>query len=65
MIIVAKLSFWINKPFLASVTEALKQYKQVTGCIQRLKTDITPDVMHCSHQDLVTLLYKEVTYIEP
>jgi len=63
IIIVAKLSFWINKPFLPSVTEALNQYKQ-KGYVQKLKTDITPDFMHSDHYDLVALLYRQVTHID-
>lgn len=43
--------------------EALDQYKQKLY-VQKLKNDITSDFMHCNHQDLVTLLYKQVTYIE-
>jgi hypothetical protein len=57
IVIIAKLSFWINKPFLPSVMEALDQYKQ-KGYVQKLKTDITPEFMHsASHHDLVTLLF--------
>ena len=62
LIIIAKLSFWINKPFLPSVTEALDQYKQ-KGYVQKLKT-ITHDFMHSGHQDFVTLLYWQVTHID-
>jgi len=61
--IIAKISFWINKPFLPSVTEALDQYKQ-NSYVQKLKTDITPDFIHSDHQDLVTLLYRQVTHID-
>src|SRR6266550_3287303 len=66
IIIIAKLSFWINKPFLPSVTEALDQYKQIEGYAQKLKTDITPDFMHSGHhwQDFVTLLSRQVTHID-
>ncbi len=60
IIIIAKLSFWINKSFLASIAEALEQYKQ-EGYIQKLRTDITPDFLCSGHQDLVTLLYRQVT----
>jgi len=63
IIIIAKLSFWINKPFLLSVTEALDQYKQ-KGYAQKLKTDIAPDFMHSGHQDFVTLLNRQVTHID-
>ncbi|KAF8637274.1 hypothetical protein AX14_010315, partial [Amanita brunnescens Koide BX004] len=63
IIIIAKLSFWINKPFLQSVTEALNQYKQ-KGYAQKLKTDISPDLMHSGNQDFVTLLSKQVTHIQ-
>ena len=59
IVIIAKLSFWINKPFLASVREALDQYKK-KGYIQKLKTNITPDFVQSGHQDLVTLLYQQV-----
>ena len=63
MIIIAKLSFWMDKPFLPSVTEALHQYKQ-TSYVQKLKTDITPAFLPSDHQDLVTLLYEQVTHID-
>ena len=63
IIIIAKLSFWINKPLLPSVTDALDQYKQ-KGYVQKLKTDITPDFMCCSDQDLVTLFYEQVTHLD-
>ena len=62
-IIIAKLSFWINKSFTSSVTEALDQYKQ-KGYFQKLKTDITPDIIHSYHQDLVSSLYGQVTHID-
>jgi hypothetical protein len=64
IIIIAKLSFWINKPFLPSVTEALDQYKQ-KGYVQKLKTDITPDFIHSGHHDFVALLHRQVpTHID-
>jgi len=63
IIIIAKLSFWINKPFLPSVEEALDQFKQ-KGYLQKLKTDITPDLIHSGHQDFTTLLYRQVTHID-
>ena len=63
IVIIAKLSFWINKPFLASVREALDQYKK-KGYVQKLKTDITPHFMQSDHEDFVTLLYSEVTHID-
>jgi hypothetical protein len=59
IIIIAKLSFWINKPFLPSVTKALDQYKQ-RGYVQQIKAAITPDFMH--DQDLVILLHGQVTH---
>jgi len=63
IIIIAKLSFWINKPFLSSVTEALDQYKQ-KGYVQKLKADITLDfTTHAGHQDFITLLYMQVTHM--
>ena len=63
IIIIAKLSFWINKPFLSSLTEALDQYKQ-KGYVQKLKTDMTPDFMHSGHHNVVTFLYMQVTHID-
>ena len=64
MIIIAKLSFWINKPFLPSVKEALNQYKE-KGHVQKLKTHITPEfIMHSGHQEFVTSLYMLVTHID-
>jgi hypothetical protein len=66
IIIIAKLSFWINQPLLQSVTEALDQYKQ-KGYVQKLKTAITPDFLHSGPQDAVTfvkLLYSQVIHID-
>jgi len=63
IIVIAKLSFWINKPFLPSVTQALYQYKQ-KGYAQKLKTEITADFLHSGYQDMVTLLYRQVTHID-
>ncbi len=48
---------------MPSVTEALDQYKQ-KGYAQKLKIDISPEFMQSGHQDLVTLLYKQVTHID-
>ena len=61
IIIIVKLSFWINKPFLPAVTESLDQYKE-KGYDQKLKINITPDLIHSDHEDLVTLLYRQVTH---
>ena len=63
IIVIAKLSFWINKPFLPSLIEALDQCMQ-KSYVQKVKTDITPDFVHSDYQDLVTLLYKQVTDID-
>ena len=63
IIIIAKLSFWINKPFLPSLIEALDQYME-KSYVQKLKKDITPDFVHSDHEDLVTLLYRQVTDID-
>ena len=63
IIIIAKLSFWNNASLQPSVAQALYQYMQ-KGYIQKLKTDITADLLHCGHQDLVTLLYRQVTHID-
>ena len=46
---------------MPSVTEAFDQYKQ-KGYVQKLKTDMTPDSMHCGHQDLATLLFSQVNH---
>ena len=43
--------------------EALDQYKK-NGYVQKLKTDITPDLMNCGHEDLVALLYSQVTHLD-
>jgi len=63
IVTIAKLSFWINKPFQLSVTEAFDEYKQ-KGYVQKLKTEITPEFMHSGHQDFVTSLYRQVTHID-
>jgi hypothetical protein len=59
-IIIAKLSFWIKRPFLQSVAEALHQYIQ-KGYAQKLKSDITPHLLNSVHwQGLPALLYRQV-----
>jgi hypothetical protein len=63
IIIIAKLSFWINKPFRSSVRKALDQYKQ-KGYVEKLKTDMTPDLIDSGDQDFATLLYRQVTHID-
>ena len=63
IIVIAKQSFWINKPFLLSVTEALDQYKQEVY-VQKLKTDITHDSLYSGHQDFITFLHWQVTHID-
>lgn len=63
IIIIAKISFWINKEFLSSVKEASDQYKE-KGYIQKLKTNITLDFIDSHHQDLVTSLYRLVKHID-
>ncbi len=60
IVIIAKLSFWINKGFLPSVTEALDQYRE-KGYVQKLKTNITSDSIFSVHQDIVTSLFRQVT----
>ena len=52
-----------QQTLLSAVTEALDQYKQ-NNYVQKLKTDITPDFMDSGHQDLITLLYRQVTHID-
>jgi len=63
IVTVAKLSFWIKKPFQQSLREALNQYRQ-RDYAQKLKTDITPDFIHSSYHDLVTLLYMQVPHVD-
>ena len=41
----------------------MDQYKQ-KGYLQKLETAITPDFINSDHQDLVTLLYNQVTHID-
>jgi hypothetical protein len=41
----------------------MDQYKQ-NGYLQKLKTDITPELMHSGHHDLATLLCRQVTHID-
>ena len=49
---------------MPSVTEALDQYEQ-KGYVQKLKTGIViPDFLHFGHNDVVTILYRQVTDID-
>jgi hypothetical protein len=43
--------------------EALDQYNQ-KGYIQKLKTDITSDLIQSTHQECVALLYMQVTHMD-
>ena len=42
--------------------EAIDQFKQ-KGYVQKLKANITPHLLQ-SHNNLVTLLYRQVTHID-
>jgi len=63
IIIIAKLSFWINKPYLPSLIEALDQYKE-KDYFQKLKTYITSDLVNSGGQDIVMSLYRQMTEID-
>jgi len=57
--IIAKLSFWIKRPYLQSIMEALKQFRK-HDYVQKLKTHITSESVQCGHEELAEFLYKQV-----
>jgi hypothetical protein len=66
MVIIAKLSFWINlnKPFMESIIEVVDQFKS-QDYAQNLKACITSEFMPSHNEDskLVSFLYKQITNI--
>ena len=62
MVIVTKLSFWIKKPFMQSIMDALDQLKQ-QGYTMKLKAQITPDTIPSGEKELLEFLYNKVTCI--
>jgi len=59
IIIIVKLSFWINKPFLQSLVEGFDQFK-TKEYLKNVKTGITPTSMPSGHGNLVPFLYKYI-----
>ncbi len=62
MIILCKLSFWINKPFKLSIIEALNQFKR-QGYEKKLKTSITSKSMPKDDDELLEFLYDLIKHI--
>lgn len=64
MIIIAKLSFWMNKPFMESIIEAFDQFKS-QDYVQNLKACITSESMPSDNEvsKLVSFLYKQIANI--
>ena len=60
--IIAKLSFWIRKPFKTSIMEALGQFKE-QGYVNKLKTQITFEVLPTGRGDLFCFLYDQIKNI--
>jgi len=60
IVIIAKLSFWINKPILESFMEALDQFKTRQDYMERIQTHITSESMPDNNEALVSFLYKLV-----
>ena len=58
MIIIARISFWIHKPFYDAFEEAVEQFKK-DGYIEKLKAHITLESMPStgSTKDLLEFLY--------
>jgi len=56
MIIICKLSFWINKPFKYSIIEALDQFKS-QGYEKKLKNSITSQSLPKDKEELLNFLY--------
>ena len=59
MNIIARQSFWIMKPFMESIMDALEQFK-THGYAEKLKTHITCDSIPPRHEDVVAFLYDQI-----
>jgi len=57
--IIAKLSFWIIKPFPESILEALDKFKS-GGYVEQLKARITHDAMNLYHMDQLQFLCDQI-----
>jgi len=62
MNIIAKLSFWIGKPFRESVMEAFEKFER-EGYVQKLKMAITLQAIDLSKEDLVVFMCQYVTHV--
>ena len=58
-IIIAKKSFWIKKPIVESIPEALDDFKK-DGSVEKLKTRINNKSLPSDPQHLITFLYDEI-----
>lgn len=61
MIIIARQSFWIVKPFNNSVVDALEQFKS-HGYEEKLKAQITSAAVPPAHHDLLEFLYDQILW---
>ena len=62
IIIITKSSFFIMKPFIESVMDALDQFKS-HGYAEKLKSQITLDTIPPRHEDLLIFLYDQIVNI--
>ena len=62
MNILAKLSFWIKKPFKTSIIDSFHQFMK-QGYVEKLKAQITPEALPTEHSALVQFLYDQVINI--
>lgn len=62
MIIIGRISFWINKPFEESITDALDQFKK-QSYVEKLKTHITLESMSTNDKELWRFLYDLIIHI--
>ena len=56
------MSFWIHKPFEASIAEALDQFKK-NQYLEKLKTCITSESLPSDNKQLVEFLYNLTIHI--
>ena len=62
MVIATKQSFWIKKPFVQSIMDALGQLEQ-QGYVTKLKTQITPNTIPSGDKELLEFLYNKAINI--
>ena len=62
MHIIAKLSFWIMKPFEEFITDGFAQFRK-EGYVEKLKKNITSESLSSNRGVLVEFLYNQIAHV--